>query len=66
MNNPSNDGSLERRINMEQPEPLLACPFCGGKPEYDNSDNANGGKWYGCTECGARQWAPEGSNFYEM
>ena len=31
---------------------LKPCPFCGGKAEYDNSDN--GSEWIKCTECGAQ------------
>ena len=32
---------------------LKACPFCGGKPELDNSDRGPW-EWVECTSCGAQ------------
>lgn len=47
-------------------QPLLPCPFCGGEPSYDNSDEASGGKWYACNDCGARQRVPYGTSEAEL
>lgn len=37
---------------------LLPC-YCGGNPEYDNSDSGSG-KWYGCDKCGIKVFAHYG------
>lgn len=39
---------------------LKPCPFCGGTAAYDNADDRSGGKWFACTDCGARMWSPYG------